>query len=206
MNTYNGWNASADSFLPQGKKTRCGMPAGAGDDRSPVIVGAARTPFGSFQGSLSSCSAPQLGSYAIRGILYLAYIYTCIHQGLAARLQRQLGWCSCTGTERRRPCQRTGGIHGQCSQRRHRPGRGGRTAAKQHAVIPGALTYSSEPVAAGPCTPGHPWRGAARICDLHDSQQGLLVGHEGHHAGSAEHPSRFVPCGASYISKSKGLK
>ena len=37
-----------------------------------VILGAARTPIGSFQGSLSSMTAPQLGSAAIRGALQSA--------------------------------------------------------------------------------------------------------------------------------------
>lgn len=39
-----------------------------------VIVGAARTPMGSFMGSLSSVSAPQLGAIAIRGALEKAGI------------------------------------------------------------------------------------------------------------------------------------
>ncbi|EIE21837.1 acetyl-CoA acetyltransferase [Coccomyxa subellipsoidea C-169] len=38
-------------------------------DRTPVIVSAVRTPFGSLQGSLSSLSATQLGSFAIQGAL-----------------------------------------------------------------------------------------------------------------------------------------
>src|SRR5439155_2340649 len=37
--------------------------------RDVVIVGAARTPIGSFQGALSSLSAPQLGAVAIKAAL-----------------------------------------------------------------------------------------------------------------------------------------
>lgn len=39
----------------------------ADTNRTPVIVSAVRTPFGSLQGSLSSFSATQLGSFAIKG-------------------------------------------------------------------------------------------------------------------------------------------
>ncbi len=35
----------------------------------PVIIGAARTPMGSFQGELSSCSGTELGAFAIEGAL-----------------------------------------------------------------------------------------------------------------------------------------
>ena len=35
----------------------------------PVIIGAARTPIGSFQGELSSCSGTELGAFAIEGAL-----------------------------------------------------------------------------------------------------------------------------------------
>lgn len=38
-------------------------------DKKVVIVSAARTPIGSFMGSLATVSAPQLGAYAIRGAL-----------------------------------------------------------------------------------------------------------------------------------------
>jgi acetyl-CoA C-acetyltransferase len=41
----------------------------ASPDRTPVIVGAARTPVGKFLGGLSSLSAPQLGALAIRAAL-----------------------------------------------------------------------------------------------------------------------------------------
>src|SRR5512140_3123806 len=37
--------------------------------REVVIVGAARTPIGSFQGSLASVTAPQLGAVAIKAAL-----------------------------------------------------------------------------------------------------------------------------------------
>src|ERR1044072_9117477 len=37
--------------------------------REVVIVGAARTPIGSFQGSLASLTAPQLGAIAIKAAL-----------------------------------------------------------------------------------------------------------------------------------------
>ena len=39
-----------------------------------VIVGMARTPMGSFQGSLSSISAPKLGSVAIKAALERAQV------------------------------------------------------------------------------------------------------------------------------------
>lgn len=37
--------------------------------RDVVIVGAARTPIGAFQGALSSMTAPQLGAVAIKAAL-----------------------------------------------------------------------------------------------------------------------------------------
>ena len=40
-----------------------------------VIVGAARTPMGGFQGSLASMSAPELGGYAIQAAIERAGIY-----------------------------------------------------------------------------------------------------------------------------------
>ncbi|KAK9919055.1 hypothetical protein WJX75_009052 [Coccomyxa subellipsoidea] len=45
------------------------MYEGEDTQRTPVIVSAVRTPFGSLQGSLSSFSATQLGSFAIKGAL-----------------------------------------------------------------------------------------------------------------------------------------
>ncbi|BDA47052.1 Acetyl-CoA acetyltransferase [Coccomyxa sp. Obi] len=46
------------------------------DHRIPVVVSAVRTPFGSLQGSLSSFSATQLGSFAIQGALERASLNT----------------------------------------------------------------------------------------------------------------------------------
>ena len=46
------------------------MPPGHSDPaRQPVIVGAARTPIGRFQGGLSTLSAPELGAVALRAAL-----------------------------------------------------------------------------------------------------------------------------------------
>ena len=38
-------------------------------DRTPVIVSAARTPVGSFQGVLASVKAPELGAIAIKAVI-----------------------------------------------------------------------------------------------------------------------------------------
>ncbi len=43
------------------------VPLIAEENHTPVVVSAVRTPFGSLQGSLSSFSATQLGSFAIQG-------------------------------------------------------------------------------------------------------------------------------------------
>ena len=56
--------AHRNSREVQSKDSQCCPGA---EDRCPVIVGAARTAFGSFQGGLSSMTAPQLGSVAIKG-------------------------------------------------------------------------------------------------------------------------------------------
>lgn len=50
-------------------------------DSIPVIVAAARTPIGSFGGSLSSISATKLGSIAISGAFSIFfYFFSLLHQ------------------------------------------------------------------------------------------------------------------------------
>jgi acetyl-CoA acetyltransferase len=55
---------------------------------SVYIVSAVRTPIGSFLGSLSSLTAPQLGSHAIKGILHTGTIYDYTLTMPVAALQR----------------------------------------------------------------------------------------------------------------------
>jgi hypothetical protein len=47
----------------------CGVTASAADDRTVYIVGAKRTPLGSFNGALSTVTGTELGSVAISAAL-----------------------------------------------------------------------------------------------------------------------------------------
>ena len=55
-----------------GVKRRFSTSSGV-TQRSVVVVGAARTPIGSFQGSLKDISAPQLGAIALK-VLHEAFL------------------------------------------------------------------------------------------------------------------------------------
>jgi len=54
---------------PSSGVKRCFSTSSGATQRSVVIVGAARTPIGSFQGSLKDISAPQLGAIALKSAL-----------------------------------------------------------------------------------------------------------------------------------------
>ena len=77
-----------------------------------VVVGAARTPMGAFQGELKDLSAPELGASAIRAALQRAGIGGDVRKSSWAACCRRAGpGAGAAGVARRRACPARCRLH-----------------------------------------------------------------------------------------------